>query len=311
MKSGETLGKIYVLLLIVMMLWGFNVSALKVLVTSLDPIFLTSVRIFTAGISVLIISYFMKIFRLPTRKELLTIAYITVFNVVFHHSFLAIGLTRTSGVNAGLILGTAPLVTMVLSILLLNDRITRTRVLGFLLGFVGIVVTSLSGSGGISSVSVGDLWIFLSMLLQAFSFILISKLNPNFDPRLLTGYMLVFGSVFIFIFSLFTEANVTQITALFSWKLGLVFLFSAVLCTAFGHMTYNYAIKNVGPAETTIFINLNTFFALAGAALFLGEPILLNHLFGLVLILCGVFIGSGTLEYIWKKRKAASRLQRN
>ncbi|MGM8213139.1 DMT family transporter [Virgibacillus sp. W0430] len=299
------MGKIYALLLLVMMFWGFNVSALKVLVTTIDPIFLTSVRIFTAGISVLIISYFMKIFRLPTKKELVTIAYITIFNVVFHHSLLAIGLTRTSGVNAGLILGTAPLVTMVLSILLLNDRVTRMRVLGFILGFIGIVVTSLSGTGGLSTVSIGDLWIFLSMLLQAFSFILISKLNPDFDPRLLTGYMLVLGSVFIFVFSLIVESNVNQITALFSWKLGLIFLFSAVLCTAFGHMTYNFAVKNVGPAETTIFINLNTFFSLAGAAIFLGEPILLNHFYGLILILCGVFIGSGTLEYMWDKRKKA------
>ncbi|MGM8366043.1 DMT family transporter [Virgibacillus sp. W0181] len=297
------MGKVYLLLLLVMILWGFNVSAIKVLVTNIDPLFLTSVRIFTAGISVLMISYFMKIFRLPTKKELLVIGYIAIFNVVFHHSFMAIGLTQTSGVNAGLIAGTSPLVTMVLSILLLNDRVTRMRVAGFVLGFIGIVVTSLTGSDGVTSISMGDLWIFLSILVQAFSFIQISKLTPDFDPRLLTGYLLIFGSIFIFVFSLILDSDVTQITALFSWKLGLVFLFSAVLCTAFGHMTYNFAIKNVGPAETTIFINLNTFFALVGAALFLGESILINHFFGLILIFCGIFIGSGTLEYVLNKRK--------
>lgn len=290
-----------------MMFWGFNVSALKVLVTSMDPIFLTSVRILTAGITVLIIAYFMKIFRLPTKKEIGTIIYITFFNVIFHHSFLAVGLTQSSGVNAGLILGAGPLVTMVLSILLLNDHVTRLRVLGFFLGFIGIIVTSLAGSEGISNVSLGDLWIFLAVLVQAFSFILISKLNPDFDPRLLTGYMLVLGSVFIFIFSLFVEGNVTQVVELFSWKLGLVFLFSAVFCTAFGHMVYNYAIKHVGPAETTIFINLNTFFALLGAAIFLGEAILVNHFIGLFFILCGIFIGSGTLEYILNKWRLKSQ----
>lgn len=286
-----------------MMFWGFNVSALKVLVTSMDPIFLTSVRILIAGITVLITAYFMKIFRLPTKKEIGTIIYITIFNVILHHTFLAIGLTQSSGVNAGLILGAGPLVTMVLSILLLNDRVTRLRVLGFFLGFIGIIVTSLVGSGGISNVSLGDLWLFIAVLVQAFSFILISKLNPEFDPRLLTGYMLVFGSIFIFIFSFFVEGNVGQIVELFSWKLGLVFLFSAVFCTAFGHMTYNYAIKHIGPAETTIFINLNTFFALLGAAIFLGEAILAHHFIGLFFILCGVFIGSGTLEYILSKRR--------
>lgn len=287
-----------------MLVWGLNVSALKVLVTHFEPMLLTSLRVFTAGLAVLIIAKFMNIFRLPTRSELLPIGYITLFNVIGHHIFLAFGLTHTSGVNTGLILGTGPLITMMLAILILKDRITRLRIIGFVLGFIGIIVTSLSGSGSLTAISIGDFMIFISILTQAFSFILISKLNPNFDPRLLTGYMLILGSIFIFIISLLTETNFSQITTLFSWKLGSIFLFSALICTAFGHMTYNYAIKKVGPVETAIFINLNTVFALAGASLFLGEAILANHIVGLVLILIGVFFGSGALEYFINKRYA-------
>lgn len=291
------------LLLIVMLFWGFNVSALKVLVENFDPIMLTSVRIFTAGITVLIIAYFMGFFRFPTKKELLIVIYIGIFNVILHHILLALGLVRTSGVNAGLLLGIGPLLTMMLSIILLKDRVTRLRVTGFILGFIGIAITTVAGSGGLTSVSIGDGLIFISMLSQAFSFILITRLNPDFDPRLLTGYMLVFGSFFILIAGFIFESEVTQLTNLFSWKLGSIFLFSAVLCTAFGHMTYNFAIKQVGPVESAIFINLNTFFAIIGAALFLSEPILTHHLIGFLFILGGVFIGSGALEYIFTRRK--------
>lgn len=302
--------KIYALLLFVMLLWGLNVSALKVLVTNFDPLFLTSIRIFTAGITVLILTYFLNIFRLPTKKELFTIGYLTIFNVIAHHAFLALGLTYTSGVNTGLILGAGPLITMMLSIVILKDHITRLRTIGFVLGFIGIIITSLTGSGSTTAISIGDIFVFISMFSQAFSFILISKLNPNFDPRLLTGYMLIVGSAFIFMFSLVLETNVAQISNLFTWKLGSIFLFSALICTAFGHMTYNFAIKKVGPAETAIFINLNTVFALAGAAIFLGEAILVNHIFGLILILFGVLMGSGAVEYFinkkYRKRGASS-----
>lgn len=296
------MNKIYALLLFVMLLWGLNLSALKVLVTNIDPVFLTAIRIGTAGIAVLVITYFMKIFRLPTKKEIRPILVITIFNVVTHHLFLALGLSHTSGVNTSLILGAGPIVTMVLAILLLKDQITRMRILGFVLGFIGIAVTSLSGSSA-STFSIGDVYVFISMATQAYSFILIRKLNPNLDPRLMTGYMLVLGASGIFIASLMMGSDLTQITLLFDWKLGAIFLFSALLCTAFGHMVYNYAIKYVGPAETTIFINLNTVFALAGAAFFLGEPISVNHIAGLVLIFLGVFIGSGTLEYLIRKRR--------
>lgn len=286
-----------------MAIWGFNLSALVVLVNEIDPIILTSVRIFTAGVAVLIIAQVMGIFRLPTKQEWKTIGLITIFNVAFHHTLLAIGLTKTSGVNAGIILGAAPLVTMVLSIVFLRGRVTLLRAFGFILGFVGIIITSLTGTDGINAVSLGDGLIFLSMLFQAISFILISKLNPTFDPRLLTGYMLVLGSLFIFIVAMMMDQDIAQLQQLFSIKLGSIFLFSALLATAFGHMIYNYAVKNVGPAETTIFVNLNTIFALIGAALFLGEPILMKHFVGLILIIVGVFIGSGTLDYLIRKRK--------
>lgn len=286
-----------------MMTWGFNVSALSVLVNNIDPIILTATRIFVAGICVLIIAYFMGIFRLPKKTELKVMFLITIFNVVLHHIFLALGLTLTSGVNTGIILGSGPIVTMVLSVVFLKDHVTRLRVFGFLLGFIGIVFTSLVGGADGLTLSIGDVFIFLAMLVQAISFILISKLNPTFDPRLMTGYMLVLGSVFIFISSIIFNNDISQLRYLFTWKFGSVFLFSAIFATAFGHMVYNYAIKQIGPAESAIFININTIFALFGAALFLGEPILLNHYFGLILIIIGVFFGSGSLEYVLRKRK--------
>jgi len=302
-KLGENLGRIYILLFIVMAVWGFNLSALFVLVQNIEPITLTAFRIFTAGAAVLVITKFIGIFRLPTKKEWKTIAFITVFNVALHHTLLALGLTKTSGANASIILGAAPLMTMILSILLLGDRISRLRVLGFILGFAGIMITSLAGGEGLHGISIGDGIIFMSMFSQALSFILISKLNPTFDSRLLTGYMLVVGSFFIFLVSIFIEQDVGQITKLFSPKLGAIFLFSALVATAFGHMVYNYAIKKVGPAETAIFVNLNTFFALLGTVIFLGERLGSMHFVGLGFIVLGVFFGAGTVEYLWKKRR--------
>lgn len=295
--------KIYALLLLVMMLWGFNVSAIKVLVTSMDPILLTSIRIFLAGIAVLITCAFMKIFRWPNRKELGNILYISVFNVIAHHIFIALGLKFTLGVNTGLILGIGPLVTMILAVFLLGTQVTKLRVLGFILGFIGVAVTSLSSISSFSAVSLGDLFVLIGVVTQAYSFILISKLNADFDPRLLTGYMLVLGSLFILMTSLVLESNIAQITQLLSWKLGFVFLFSSLLCTAFGHMVYNFAIKKIGPAEAAIFINFNTVFAVVGSVIFLKETLTFYHGIGFVLIISGVFMGTGALEYVVTERR--------
>ncbi|MFD2044690.1 DMT family transporter [Ornithinibacillus salinisoli] len=294
--------KIHIALFLIMMVWGFNVSAVKVLVANIDPILLTAFRIFIAGISVLVISAFLKILRLPTKREIFIIMLISLFNVVLHHIFISVGLSKTSGVNAGLIAGTTPLFTMMLSIIFLGNRVTLFRISGFLLGFIGVAITSIAGDGGLASISIGDIYVLISIIAQAYSFILIGKLNPTFDPRLLTGYMLVFGSIFIFIVSFFEGSQITQLTKLWSWDLGLVFLISAVLATAVGHMLYNFAVKQVGPADSAIFINFITLSALLGSALFLGENILYQHIIGLVLIVIGVLIGSGAVGY-WFGRK--------
>ncbi|MUV36963.1 WAT1-related protein chloroplastic [Lentibacillus sp. JNUCC-1] len=300
--------RIYTLLLFVMLLWGMNVSAIKVLVGAVDPLLLQGFRVMIAGIAVLLICAGLGIFRLPKKHEWLTIAFIAIFNVILHHSFLAVGLERTSGINGSLILGMNPLITAMLAFLILHQRMSWLRVAGFILGFGGVVVTTLTGSGELTGLSLGDIFVFLGMFVQGLSFILISKLKPTLDARLATGYMLVFGAAVIFLTSQGFGSDIQDITRLFDWQLAGVFLFSAILATAFGHMTYNYAIKKVGPAESAIFLNLNTLFAVTAAAVFLNETITLYHTAGFILILTGVFLGTGALEHlIWKRKMRTER----
>src|SRR5699024_11579849 len=110
------------------------------------------------------------------------------FNVIRNYSIVTMRLTKTEGINAGIILGAAQLLTMVLSIILLKNRVSKIRIIGFIAGFAGILFTSLAGNDSFTSISIGDGYIFLCMVAQAISFILIGRLNPTFDPRLLTGY---------------------------------------------------------------------------------------------------------------------------
>src|SRR5699024_12667180 len=93
---GDLLGRVYALLFLVMAIWGFNVSALATLVANVPPITLTAYSVLVVGIGVLIISYVMGLFRLPTKKELKIIVIITIFNVFFHNSFLVVSLSRIS-----------------------------------------------------------------------------------------------------------------------------------------------------------------------------------------------------------------------
>jgi drug/metabolite transporter (DMT)-like permease len=306
MKEGCILKnlRIYLILIGVMFLWGMNVTALKVIVSNFPPITITSLRVFTAGITVFIILFFLKKVRLPSRKEWGYILGGSLLNVTGHHLFLGIGLKATSAVNGGLILGLGPLLTALMAILLLGNRLTHVRIIGFIFGGIGVSLTVLAGGSGLSGMSIGDFYVFLSILSQAISFIIISKAAKTLDPRLLTGYMLVFGSILLFFIGLWKEPG--GLSHLGSSSIGIwsIFFASAIFATAVGHMLYNYAIGQTGPAEASIFLNLNTFLSILFAAIFLGEKITSSHLLGLIFIVSGVIFGSGALEEIMLKNRA-------
>ena len=294
--------KVFITLVFVMFTWGVNVSALKYLVTYFDPITMTSLRIMSAASLVFIILFFLKKIRLPRNREWSYILGGATTNVVLHHYFLAEGLSKTSAANGGLILGLGPLLTATLSVLILKEKITFLRFLGFLFGGIGVSVVVLAGSGKLGEISFGDIEIFLSILSQAFSFILIKNASKTMDARLLTGYMFLFGSVILFIIALIKEPGGLAELQRGTPTVWAVFLFSALIATGVGHMLYNSAIGKIGAARTSIFLNLNTFFALIGASIFLGEKIYLAHFIGLILIIAGVLFGSGSLETLMRNR---------
>jgi len=296
--------KIYLILIGIMFLWGLNVSALKVIVGNFPPITITALRVFTAGVSVFIILLFLKKIRLPSRKEWKYIIGGSILNVTGHHLFLGIGLNVTSAVNGGLILGLGPLLTALMAILFLGKKLTFVRTLGFIFGGIGVSLTVLAGDTSLSGMSIGDFYVFLAIVSQAISFIIISKAAKTLDPRLLTGYMLVIGSILLLLIGLWKEPE--GLASLGNASVGMwsIFFASAIFATAVGHMLYNYAIGQTGPAEASIFLNLNTFLSILFAGIFLGERITSSHMLGLIFIVAGVIFGSGALEELMLKNRA-------
>lgn len=295
--------KIYLILVVNMIIWGFNVPFVKIIVKHVPPVTATSFRILIAAVTVFLILGITRRVRLPHKNEWGYMIAGSLTSIVSHHFFLSVGLTQTSAMNAGLILGMGPLLTVLLSMLFFKKRPTLITALGFILGSTGVSLTVLFGNGQLQGINLGDFEIFLSIFIQSFGFIIINKASKTMDSVLLTAYMLLIASIFLFVVSLRMEpTGLTTFVDGFS-DVWVVFFLSAVLSTGLGQMIYNYAIGQVGAATASIFLNLNTLFSVMGAALFLQETIKLTHFIGFILIVTGVIMGSGTLETLIRQRQ--------
>ncbi|RWR12456.1 DMT family transporter [Siminovitchia fortis] len=288
---------LYFLVIMVMVVWGFNVTAIKIIVTHFAPVTITSLRIFVAFLTLAPMLFYRSEMKKLTKKDILFIALVAVFGVLGHHYFLSVGLSKTSAANGGLILGSVPIVTTVAAALFLGDRLTVFRILGLIFGFSGVALIMLMQPGASFSFAVGDIFIFCAVLSQAVSFILINKMSNTVGTQAVTGLSLMMGSVMLFSFSLAVEpAGLATLKTgnLTAW---LVFFASGVIATAFGHLIYNHAIQKIGAGQASLFLNLSPFFSLVGAFLFLGEKIYSTQWLGFIFIVAGVILGTGFLEH--------------
>ena len=293
--------KIYGLLTTAMLIWGLNLPLLKYLLLYVDPVTMTAFRLLLAGVAVFVILFAFKLVRLPTKNEWKYIILGALLNVVLHQYFLNMGLFRTSGTNAGLILGTGPVLTAVFVSLIIRNYPSKVQWVGFVLGLGGVGSVVLAG-GGVAGLALGDIFVFLAILAQVLSFLVISKAARTLDPRLMTAYMMVIGGLVLIVIAVIQEPGEIRAFAEVPRIFWLGFAASGIIGTAVGHMLYNYSVGKVGPSKAAIFINFNTVFSLMGSALFLGEIITGRHIIGLFIIIVGVILGSGAAEDLWKQR---------
>ncbi|KGR81881.1 DMT family transporter [Lysinibacillus odysseyi] len=297
--------KIYILMVGIMFFWGMNVVALKLLVSFFNPLTMTAFRIFLAALTVIFIIIRFKKFRWLNWQEWKWVILASLLGVVIHHMMLATGMAHTSAVKTSIIVGFSPLVTAIFAVLFRFSRFSFPQFMGFVIGAFGVVMAVLNDGAVGKQLEWGDIVVFLSIVSQALSFLVIRKISSDVDSFLLTGYMLFTGSILLLLSSLVLNPK--------SWgeligapvEYYLLLIGSAVLATAIGQTGYNYAISQIGAAETAIFGNFNTIFALIGTSAFLREVIRASQLVGCLFIIIGVLLGTGALQEILLKRRKA------
>ncbi|MBO0603381.1 DMT family transporter [Sporosarcina sp. E16_3] len=289
---------LYSLLVIVMMIWGFNIIAIKVIVSTLPTITITALRVFMAFLALLPILYYKKMFRVLSKKEMAYVLGIALTGVLGHQVFMSVGLNYTSATNGGVILGTVPIATSIAAILFLGDKLTISRVLGLLFGFSGVTFVMLSNASLTIGFSIGDLYMCIVVVLQALSFVLIKRLSESVEVIYITGIAQLIGFGMLLSLSFVIEPNGISLLKYGSTTVWLLFLGSGLIATGLGHLLYNYAIQQLGASKSALFLNLSPFFAILGSALFLGEHIFAGQWIGFGLIVIGVIFGAGMLEQI-------------
>ncbi|MBQ7186382.1 MAG: DMT family transporter [Ruminococcus sp.] len=153
-------------------------------------------RFFLAGVLVVLFAWALrKKLPLPRREEWGKIMLLSLFQTVGQYLFFYIGLAHTSGVNSAVVDSlTGFFAVITASVFMRMERLTARKLVGCLLGFMGVVVINLT-STGFSFSPLGDGLVALSAMCYGVSSSLIKKNSAKHDTVIFSGWQFILGGI--------------------------------------------------------------------------------------------------------------------
>lgn len=216
-----------------------------------------------------------------------------IIGIGTHNALAYLGLRYTTAVNGVILNSFIPVMIVVLSRVLLRERLAALQVTGIAISLFGVLAILTRGSVAALSafrLNTGDLLIILSMAMWS-----VYTIGLRFRPKgmHILSFLLVIaciGDAAILPFYLVESALGHPM----SWSVPAavsiagVALFSSVLAYIF----WNRGVEQVGANVAGLFVHLMPVFGVVLAWMVLGERLAGFHVVGIALILCGIFVTS-------------------
>ncbi len=131
----------YGLLAVLVLVWGANWSVVKVALPHIQPIWLAALRLAIASTCLFpVVALTTRRLRLPSLADLPIVISIGWFQMAGFLMLINLGLEHVPAGRSAILAYTTPLWTVPGAVLFLGERLTRGKILGFVLGLAGILL---------------------------------------------------------------------------------------------------------------------------------------------------------------------------
>ncbi|MFA6941119.1 MAG: DMT family transporter [Clostridiaceae bacterium] len=284
--------KIYFLMTLCALFWSGAFIAAKLSSPFIPPFTLTFLRFSLATIFLYFLAKLKKVnlIRL-TGKDIPVFVFTGILGMIGYHVLFFLSVRYTSAINASFIGASNPIITSILCMIFLKERINIKRFMGIALSFMGVLLTLTNADFSTFkslSFNKGDLLMLLAVFIWAIYTVFSKIVMKRYDPFNLTFYTFLFCTIFL-IPALFFE-NPFRFLLAAPHSAYLAVLYMAIFPTVIGYLVQQYSIKQIGPSKTSIFINLVPIFSIFLSVLILGENLVPVKILMGFLIILGVYI---------------------
>jgi drug/metabolite transporter (DMT)-like permease len=278
--------------LLAVVFWGLSFVATKAALREVTPVALIFTR-FALGSALLHVLLALRGEPLvPPRDTWRGLAGMGFVGVFVHQLVQSYGLTLTSAVNSGWLIGLTPVWSALLAAWLLREGFGARKLAGLFLGFLGaaLVVTRGRLDAGVLALpsTRGDLLVLASTVNWAVYTVIGHALLKRLGARRATAGSMFLGWAMLappFVLGAGWR-QYAQLSAV-GWA-AVVFL--GLACSGLGYLFWYGALEKVEATQVAAFLYLEPLITLAAAAALLGEPVRPVTVAGGLLVLAGVVL---------------------
>jgi drug/metabolite transporter (DMT)-like permease len=281
---------IYALLIGSATFWGANFNVGKVAVDVMEPMSVVAWRFILAAICMVIILWTKERPSFGSiRLNLIKYAILGIVGIFGTNAFLFVGLKHSSPINASLIMATNPLVTVILSVFLLRDKIRVRQGIGIIISLIGVLFVITGGSiFKLHAVSTGDLLVLCGNICWALYGVLVRKYLKGNSPLCTSALTMLIGAICFIPFANFAHRPATGTVVTEAW---LAIWFMAIFGSVLAYLWWNRGIAQIGANRTSIFFNLVPVSTMVITFLY-GGNVLNVQLVGALVVLAGVILAT-------------------
>ncbi|PJN66428.1 hypothetical protein PAEAM_00710 [Paenibacillus sp. GM1FR] len=246
-------------------------------------------RFTLAGMLLLLLSRIVRKQKLQLTKPQWTgLIMLGILQTGLQYMFFYVGVANTTGVKGSIMNATTTFFSVVLAhFIYKNDKLSRNKIVGCLLGFVGVIIVNFHTDLLAFSFSfTGEGFVIIAALVFSVTALYAKRLTATIDVLIITGVSLFVGGLVLTLLGLSLGGRVTHFTLESTSNLIYLALLSSV-----AFCLWNMLLKYNKVGRVSVYNFLIPVFGALLSALFLGETILeLKNLAALLFVSVGIYL---------------------
>ena len=246
----------------------------------------------TGAVILFSLFYFLFVNEKVEKKDIIRLAICGIFGVAINQLLFFEGLNLTTPINAAIIMTINPVLVIIMSALILFEKINIRKGIGIALGLIGASTLILNGGdvSGNTNFMLGNMFVFINAASYGLYLVLVKPLMQKYHPITVMFYVFGFGLLYVLPFG-YTEllaVDWVSFPTIIIWEV----LFVVVCTTVIAYLLNSSALKLLNPSTVSIYIYLQpvlaTLFAIFRGADALDE----RKIISAIIIFVGVYLVS-------------------